>query len=387
MTVAALARQPRGDARALRFLLLLIGGWTLVRALAYWSPAIPHAQPGAEPPVSWGRAASPPRWAPAVKGPGVGIANALSGGRETVNVAARPSIELSRTAGARTETIADAGGRSDGGLHQLRLALIARLLPSLPGATAQTAFPADHSAWVAPPDSISGRAGTPGAGQPFWMQRQLAGWSLGSWVHLRGGAGRPPEGISAAGQIGGSQAGARLAYGFGDRGRLRAYGRATIALAQPRQREVALGFAFAPVARWPVDVAVEQRLAAGSAGRTALAAMVTAGVGDVALPHDFRLEAYGQAGMVGARRRDGFVDAALVIDREVARLPDAALHLGGLAAGAAQPGAARLDVGPRATLRLPEIGGGSRVALDWRQRVAGDARPESGLALTLAADF
>ncbi|MFN7029598.1 MAG: hypothetical protein ACK4PC_09535 [Sphingopyxis sp.] len=39
------------------------------------------------------------------------------------------------------------------------------------------------------------------------------------------------------------------------------------------------------------------------------------------------------------------------------------------------------------TLRLPDVGEGSRIALDWRQRIAGDARPASGLALTLASDF
>ena len=32
-------------------------------------------------------------------------------------------------------------------------------------------------------------------------------------------------------------------------------------------------------------------------------------------------------------------------------------------------------------------GQGGRIALDWRQRVAGDASPASGVALTLAADF
>ncbi|WP_144035811.1 hypothetical protein [Sphingopyxis bauzanensis] len=73
----------------------------------------------------------------------------------------------------------------------------------------------------------------------------------------------------------------------------RAYRRATIAVRRPAQRELALGLAFAPLAHWPVDVAVEQRVAVGRAGRMALAAMVSGGVGDVALPHGFRLEAYG----------------------------------------------------------------------------------------------
>ena len=114
--------------------------------------------------------------------------------------------------------------------------------------------------------------------------------------------------------------------------------------------------------------------------------MMSGGVSDVGLPIGFRLDAYAQAGIVGARRRDAFADGAVVIDRGFGR-EDASLRLGALAAGAVQPGAARVDVGPRLTLRLPDVGHGSRIALDWRQRVAGDALPKSGVALTLAADF
>ena len=114
--------------------------------------------------------------------------------------------------------------------------------------------------------------------------------------------------------------------------------------------------------------------------------MLVGGVGDVPLPAGFRLDAYAQAGVVGARRRDGFADGALAVDHRLGA--DAGpFRAGALVAGAVQPGAARVDVGPRLTLRLPEIGQGSRIALDWRHRVAGDAQPESGLALTLAADF
>lgn len=115
--------------------------------------------------------------------------------------------------------------------------------------------------------------------------------------------------------------------------------------------------------------------------------MASGGVSDVALAAGFRLEAYAQAGVVGARRRDGFADGAIVVDRSLGPDDTSLLRVGALAAGAVQPGAARVDVGPRLTLRLPEVGEGSRIALDWRQRIAGDARPESGLALTLASDF
>src|SRR3546814_2800980 len=110
-----------------------------------------------------------------------------------------------------------------------------------------------------------------------------------------------------------------------------------MALRRPRQRERAVGLACAPLARVPVDLAVEQRVAAGPEGRSALAVMASGGVSDVALPAGFRLDAYAQAGVVGARRRDGFADGAIVIDH---RLGDSetSLRLGALAAGAVPPG-------------------------------------------------
>lgn len=368
-------RRSRRDARALRFLVLLLGGWMLVRVLAHWDPAVP-SPPAGLPPAPWAPEAPPP-WAAApiivpdrVHDEPPPLAATMWMAAPPRRIADRPSAEPA------------SGGWGGSGRHSLRLALMAHLLAPRPGAL--PAVPTGRSGWIT---AAEPGAAPPGQGQPYWMQRQLAGWSLGGWAYVRGGSGSPPGGIAAAGQLGGSQAGARLAYGFGDSGRLRAYGRATLALTEPRQRELAFGFAFAPIAALPVDVAVEQRVAVGSQGRTALAVMATGGVGDVALPGRFRLEAYAQAGIVGANRRDGFADAAVVVDREVARGRDASVHLGGLAAGSVQPGAARVDVGPRLTVRLPQVGEGSRVALDWRQRVAGGARPESGLALTLAADF
>ena len=55
--------------------------------------------------------------------------------------------------------------------------------------------------------------------------------------------------------------------------------------------------------------------------------------------------------------------------------------------GAAQPGAARLDVGPHIALRIPAAGTSIAIAADWRFRIAGDARPGSGPTLTIASDF
>lgn len=375
------------DAPALRFLLFCVGGWTVLRVAAHWNPDVPPPPPeAATPPWSVPTPFAATGWrngmAAPVHDPTDDMAPAPQLAGFTRGVAAQPrTFDAAAIAHDENGLSGDSG---DADRHGLRAALIARLFSSPPGGAMRTAVRHSRADWY--PIRESEQA-TPGQGQPFWMRRQMAGWSLSGWVYVRGGGVRSPGGAAAVSQLGGSQAGLRLAYGFGDTGRLRAYGRATIAVRRPAQRELAVGLAFAPLAHWPVDAAIEQRVAVGREGRTALAVMVSGGVGDVVLPHGFRLEAYGQAGVVGAQRRDGFADGAVVIDHRLGPDETSPLRVGALAAGAAQPGAARVDVGPRLTLRLPDVGEGSRIALDWRQRIAGDARPASGLALTLASNF
>jgi len=373
----------RRDAPALRFLFFCVGGWTILRLMMAWNPAM------SSPPA--------PVLAPWVPPPPVAVSDsvlgavprAAGGAGDMTRPGTRPPPLIIASAHQATDAPPAAGAeRAAGGpgadRHSLRLALFARLLPPPPDELARSVAAASGPLWfpLAPATPAD-----PGQGKPFWIQRQLGGWALASWLYWREGSGNASETIGAASQLGGSQAGLRLAYGFGDAGRARAYGRATIAVDRLQQREVAFGLAFAPLAHVPIDVAIEQRIAAGKEGRTALAVMASGGVSEVALPAGFRLDAYAQAGVVGARRRDGFADGAIVVDRRLGPDDMSPLRLGALAAGAVQPGAARVDVGPRLTLRLPEVGEGSRIALDWRQRVAGDARPESGFALTLASDF
>lgn len=369
MMIRASGARAHREAPALRFLLFCLGGWALLRVIATWGAGAP---PPMRPPASWGL---PPVAVSAEVGDVPILASAIPARRwERPGPSHRKSVH-------RPPVAADTGGSVR---HMMRLALLDRLLAPIAATRPVAALPPSSAHWRLPT-----RADTaaPAAGAPYWMRRDLAGWQASGWVYLRPRGGRAPDGIAAAGQIGGSQAGLRIARGLAANGRLRAYGRATLALGRPRERDVAFGAAFAPFAGVPVDVAIEQRIAAGPGGRTALAAMVAGGVGGVALPAGFRLEAYGQAGVVGTHRRDGFADGAVVVDRRIGPREVSPLRLGALAAGAVQPGAARVDVGPRLTLRLPDVGQGGRIALDWRQRVAGDALPESGVAVTLAADF
>lgn len=206
---------------------------------------------------------------------------------------------------------------------------------------------------------------------------QPARWSASAWLVTRRG---PSSGGS---MLGGDQTGLRVAYHPGS-GRIALFARLTAPLAG-RGKELAAGIDWQPTGA-PVRVVAEYRAGLdGTPGGPALG--VVAAVYGVPLPLDFGLEAYGQAGVIARDRVDPFADGALRVTREVAAVGDARLVLGAGAWGAAQREAARVDMGPTAVATVPVGASAVRVAIDWRERVAGDARPGSGPALSVGADF
>jgi hypothetical protein len=204
-------------------------------------------------------------------------------------------------------------------------------------------------------------------------------WSIAGWAQLRPG---DSPSLAAGGMLGGSQAGLRFAYrlGGGAAAPLALTGRLSGPL-RAGGGEAALGLEWQVSRGLPLRVAAERRQAIGGGGRSALALSVHGGVSEVPLGGALRLDAYGQAGIVGRRARDPFAEAMVRVAAPVGRR--GRLRLGAGAWAAAQPGAARLDIGPGASLRLP----GATVAIDWRHRAAGGAAPGSGPAFTLWSDF
>lgn len=198
------------------------------------------------------------------------------------------------------------------------------------------------------------------------------------------GRGSGTSALADAGSLGGSQAGARVAY------RLNGNASAPIALAarlsSPLRRrgvEAAIGVEAQPVAALPIRFVAERRFRVSGEGRSAFALFAHGGVYNRQISGDFRLDAYAQAGLVGARRRDAFVDAAATLVRPLG----SELAVGAGVWAAAQPGLSRLDVGPRLT-RVFAVGDASaRVSLDYRFRVGGAAAPGSGLTLTIGSSF
>ena len=214
-------------------------------------------------------------------------------------------------------------------------------------------------------------------------------WSGDAWLLLR----RDTSGPLIAGEpsYGRSQGGAVLRYRLAPASGHRpfAYARVTRAIAGPAETEVAVGLAARPLAKVPLSVAGEVRAYDGPAGREVRpAAFAVTELPPARLPLGLRGEAYLQAGYVGGRYATGFVDGQARIDTKVARLDkDSELRAGAGLWGGAQKHAARLDVGPSATMSFRLGPTQSRLAVDYRWRVAGDAEPASGPALTISAGF
>lgn len=226
----------------------------------------------------------------------------------------------------------------------------------------------------APPGPQRMLAAPPIIGLPAGRQPR---WSASAWLLAR--RDESGGGLAPGGTLGGSQAGGRLLYRIGEGLALSA--RAYLPLRRTRGAEAAAGVDWRPAARVPVHLLVERRQDLGGEGRSAFAVSAYGGT-SAPLPGGLRLDAYAQAGVVGTRSRDLFADGSVRVSA-----PVGPVEVGAGAWGGAQPGAARLDAGPQVSWRLPVEGANLRIEADWRLRIAGDAAPGSGPALTLAADF
>lgn len=351
----------------LRFLALVIGGWAAARGVMLWPAAeLPAARPAdiagpllppANPDLPLAIAASS-RAQPALRvlldPPAPARAAAVTTGAAFV-----PPIGPGRDEVAPALTTAPRPAAPPP-------------LPSLPSPPAETAS--------LPRDALtpSARSRAQGGGPA------LTGYG---WAHVRRGSGLAL--VPGSGQLGGSQAGVAAQWRLGATplGRLSATGRISGALARRQGKEAAIGLALRPFDALALELAAERRIAIDRGGRNAFALSLRGGVSDVALPAGFRLDGYGQAGVVGLARRDGFIDAQAIATRPVASAGALGIRAGGGIWGAAQPGVARLDFGPELEARIVHAPVDLRIAASWRVRAAGNARPGSGPALTISTGW
>lgn len=351
---------------------LVVMSWSAVRIVSWHGdePALHRAY--LRPPPAAARAAPPEKPAAVFRKTDPAMAPAPAPGR-------------SKRFGSRHE----ARRQGHGGLQPANAHRFAQSLRQVPGG------------YMPEPQPIA--SGLPGQGEAdaplAGPRRERAGgaprWSGDGWLLARpGGAGAAQA--RGAVSYGGSQAGAVVRYRLGEGGAGSAYGylRASLAIGAPgKDREMAIGFGGRPLPALPLRVLAEARFqdAARTSLRVRPVAVVVTELPPQALPLGIRAEAYAQAGYAGGSAATAFYDAQIVMDRTIGGSPARArggLRLGGGIWSGGQRGAVRLDAGPRASFEL-DLGGkvASRVSLDWRMRVAGNARPGSGAALVIASSF
>jgi hypothetical protein len=227
------------------------------------------------------------------------------------------------------------------------------------------------------PGTAAGSAGqVPGpAGAP--LAKKFDRLQLSAWALLRGSWG--PGALATGGTLGGSQVGARLSYHFSPS--LAASLRSSSSVGGVRYAEVAAGVRWKPLASLPVALNFERRQSLNRwGGRDAFALFAEGGLYQTPVFDLANLDLYAQGGVVGFHSRDLFFDGAATFTRPVWKRFSAGLGVW----GGAQPGLYRVDAGPRLSY---DVGRGIRLHADYRQRLAGEAMPSSGPALTIAGDF
>ncbi|MBT2186008.1 hypothetical protein [Sphingobium nicotianae] len=366
--------------RPLRFLGYMVGGWVGLRAVsllapALWSMAMPTvpANQITERPLSddGGPAADPSSKSVAPLAP--------------VQAAARPAavraLAKPKRAGAFGPVTIAGMGWHEGTMDLLIGAALGFQRPRIANGLI------DRLGRVVAGNE--GRSGAIGAGSGVAVAPRAGGpgrWSGAAWLLWRPEMG---NGFANAPLLGGSQAGARLDYRLSSGGanQLSLYGRVSRAFTGPSSEEGALGLAWRP-GKLPVSLLAERRVRLGPGGRNAFAVLAAGGIGPREVTRRVEVEGYAQAGFVGERLEDGFADGKASLGYRLTPPAERrSVTLGASLSGSVQPGAGRVDIGPELRFRLPVGSAGVRLSTEWRARVAGDARPSSGPAITLVADF
>jgi len=204
-------------------------------------------------------------------------------------------------------------------------------------------------------------------------------WQLGGFALVRDGGGAGNQPVAAASPVlGGGQLGGSIAF-LPD-----PYARRPLALVvrgnmaadpagirrETAQAAVGIRQSLAP----GVSISAERLIAIGRATRGDWTLRLAAGA------RRGRLTGYGEAGVLG----NGQLYAGAQASARLLRIGPATLDAAGWASlQTGQPDVWRVDVGPSVGTSWHGI----RLQADWRQRVAGNAAPGSGPAITLSTGF
>jgi hypothetical protein len=223
-----------------------------------------------------------------------------------------------------------------------------------------------------------------GAGQStpaVALNKGLDPLQLTAWALVRGRQGAPLDtpSLASGGTLGGSQAGARLTYNF-----TRQIGATLRTTSEVGRRggEVALARASSRSSACPCGS--RSNGTSGSAGSAAAATHSPCSRRAASTSGRCR----GASSSTPISGASWSASAAQI--RSLTAVPPsrdrstATSQVASRVWGAGQGGVYRVDAGPRVSMKVRN---NVRVHFDWRQKLAGNAQPGSGPAVTLAGDF
>jgi hypothetical protein len=224
------------------------------------------------------------------------------------------------------------------------------------------------------------------AGQPFSLRPKS--WQIYAYSFWRASrSGDPVLGSNA--QYGGSQSGLIATldpFGAPDQGvALLMRGSVMPVSGGSAAHELGFGLRWKPKRNWPVILTAERRFRDRSTDD--FAAYAAGGVDSVSLFKGWELNAFGQAGYAKGKNAGSFFDVQARAMRPIGKLGNIPLSAGFGSWAGGQKGAHRLDIGPTIAAKFDAAPAVVLVQLDWRLRVAGNAEPKNGLALTVSTGF
>ena len=229
-------------------------------------------------------------------------------------------------------------------------------------------------------------AAGPDPRSPQWQrERDRLGrhWSVDAYALFRDGGGAGP---AASPVLGGGQTGTSIAWTVDPLARrpLALIGRINAANDDPQSTQAAVGLRWRPLR--DVSISAERLVAVGATARNDWTLRVAAGAqGRRGLAE---WSGYGEAGALGnGELYAGGQARALLRLANIGRLR---IHTGPGAWASIQTGVMttdRVDIGPSFVTRAPLGRMSLELSADWRFRVAGNAEPGSGPAVTISTQF
>ncbi len=207
-----------------------------------------------------------------------------------------------------------------------------------------------------------------------------------AYSFMRSGASQE-GGLAVTPQYGGGQSGVIATYRLtsGRAPDVALIGRVSAAHSGSQPYEFAVGIRIKPLKSAPLFLSVEKRFRPDGKDVTALYA--AGSKEDIHLPVKLSARGYAQAGIILGPQNDQFYDAGIRIDRPLLKALGGQLHLGLGSWAGGQRGAGRIDIGPALRTEIKYGNNPLHLTADWRFRIAGNAAPENGPAITLSAGF